>query len=152
MNMKILLLATSLVCAAFAQTEPSPTASPKGRITLNGFRMPSIGPEYRTGDFSWHAGMYPTIVSKNDEGVSETTWFGRSGMTWWPLSFLFVDVSYLFGLNKDYRNDHGVILNPGLQYRFLDIVVLRLGVAALASPGHALKINPTPGVGLTFAL
>lgn len=152
MNMKILLLASSLVCATYARAEPSPAAASKGRITLNGFRMPSIGPEYRLGDFSWHAGMYPTIVSKDDDGVNETTWFGRSGLTWWPLSFLFVDVSYLYGLNKDYRNDHAFIFNPGLQYRFLEIVVLRLGVAALASPGHEVRINPTPGAGLTFAL
>jgi hypothetical protein len=130
----------------------SPADTSKGKIIVNGFRMPSIGLEYRKSALSWHAGMYPTVVSRDDKGAYENTWFARTGMTWWPLSFLFVDASYLYGIDKEYENDHAVMLNPGLQYVAMNLVVLRLGVSLLASSGHELKINPTPGIGLSFDL
>jgi hypothetical protein len=152
MNMNTIVFAAALSFASLVRADAPDDSPSKGKLIINGFRMPSIGLEYRKSALSWHAGMYPTILSKDDAGEYETTWFGRAGMTWWPLSFLFVDASYLYGLNKDYRKDHAVILNPGLQYIFLDTVVLRLGVAALASANHSVKINPTPGIGLSFAL
>jgi len=151
MNKISILLAASLAFAALVRAE-SPTAPSEGKLFINGFRMPSIGLEYQKHAFSWHGGMYCTVISKDDHGDNETTWFGRAGMTWWPLSFLFVDASYLYGLNKDYRGDHGFMVNPGLQYLFRNTVALRLGVAALVSPDHDLKINPTPGIGFGISL
>lgn len=125
---------------------------PERQLILNGFRMPSIGLEFRNRSVSWHGGMYCTVVSKDGNGENETTWFAKAGATWWPLPYLFVDLSGLYGLNKDYRNDPALMLNPGLQYAYRETVLLRLGVAALVSPDHAFKINPTPGISLAFAL
>lgn len=147
-----LLFAALFISADLARAEAAATRISDSKIIVNGFRMPSIGLEYRKAAFSWHAGMYCTVVSKDADGENETTWFGRGGMTWWPLAFLFVDASYLYGLNHGYRNDHAVMLNPGLQYSFRETVLFRLGVAVLASPDHGLKINPTPGISLAFAL
>lgn len=149
-----LLLCTSLALADSATSvdfAPGPSR-PERQIILNGFRMPSIGLEYRNRSLSWHAGLYCTVVSQDKDGDNETTWFAKAGTTWWPLSFLFVDLSALYGLNKGYRNDPAVMLNPGLQYAYREIVLFRLGVAVLASPDHAFKINPTPGIGIAFAL
>jgi len=144
------VIAWTTLVPAEASARPSSPGS-KQKIILNGFRMPSIGLEYRRNEFSWHVGLYPTIVSeKNASGKYATTWFSRVGMSWWPRNYLFVDASYLYGLNQAYRNDHGLILNPGLQYTFMDAVMLRLGVAVLASPDHPLKFNPTPGIGFGF--
>jgi hypothetical protein len=143
------IMADSAESAGAAASKP---ARPERRIILNGFRMPSIGLEYRSRSVSWHAGMYCTVVSKDRDGENETTWFAKAGATWWPLSYLFVDLSGLYGLNKGYRNDPAVMLNPGLQYAYRETVLFRLGVAVLASPDQAVKINPTPGISLAFAL
>jgi hypothetical protein len=146
------LIADSAHRASNAGSVAAKPSRPERQIILNGFRMPSIGLEFRNRTVSWHAGMYCTVVSKDADGENETTWFAKAGATWWPLSYLFVDLSGLYGLNKDYRNDPALMLNPGLQYAFRETVLVRLGVALLASPEHSVKINPTPGIGLAFTL
>ncbi|WP_205435326.1 MULTISPECIES: hypothetical protein [Flavobacterium] len=49
-------------------------------FSLNGFRNPSIGAEYRYKRVSVHAGYYPTNF---ESGV--TTEFIRTGLTYWFL-------------------------------------------------------------------
>lgn len=147
-----LLLLASLASADAGHAAESKSSRPERQFILNGFRMPSIGLEYRNRSVSWHAGMYCTVISKDREGANETTWFYKAGATWWPLPFLFVDLSGLYGLNKGYRGDPALMLNPGLQYAFRETVLFRLGVALLASPDRSVKINPTPGISLAFAL
>jgi hypothetical protein len=150
-----LLLCVSLALADAGDTAYTGAAKPsrpERQIILNGFRMPSIGLEYRNRSVSWHGGLYCTVVSRDKDGGNETTWFAKAGATWWPLPYLFLDLSGLYGLNKDYRDDPALMLNPGLQYAYRETVLFRLGVAVLASPDHAFKINPTPGVGIAFTL
>lgn len=147
-----LVLAEASDAGDTAGTAAARPSRPERQIILNGFRMPSIGLEFRNRSVSWHAGMYCTVVSKDGGGENETTWFAKAGATWWPLSYLFVDLSGLYGLNKDYRNDPALMLNPGLQYAFRETVLFRLGVALLASPDHSVKINPTPGIGFAFSI
>lgn len=148
--MKTTALLLSAALAALSLVPASASSEP--RLYVNGFRAPSIGLEYQRKAWSFHGGMYCTVVSKDDDGDNETTWFVRGGAAWWPWRFAFVDVSYLYGLNHDYRNDQALMVNPGLQGVFWDVLVLRIGVAVLASPDHDFKINPTPGISLAFSL
>lgn len=130
---------------------PSPSATRDGqavpqRLTLNLFRNPSIGAEYRTGNLAFHLGAYTTIISQNEQGESVATWFVKAGATYWATEFYYVSASYLYGLNNDWQNRSGVMVDTGLQATVLERVHFRLGVAALFSQGHSPRLNPTPGV------
>ena len=52
-----LLLFASLALADSGDTAESKSSRPERQIILNGFRMPSIGLEYRNRSVSWHAGI-----------------------------------------------------------------------------------------------
>ena len=80
---------------------------PKHQLGINAFRNPSIGIEYGYRQVSVHAGYYITAFTS---GV--TTQFVKTGVTYWflptdkkpiPSSF-YAGVSYLRGLNRDYKN------------------------------------------------
>ncbi len=129
-------------------------AKPVQELNLNFFRNPSVGLEYRRGVFAVHAGLYPTIVSKDEMGVSQTSWFARAGLTTFFLprrwygqrpSELYVSASYLRGLNLGHG--HAALLDVGYRWMVWRGLNVRLGAAMLIEPGHAVKINPTPGVG-----
>jgi hypothetical protein len=65
-------------------------------LSVNLFRSPSMGTEYREAFLGIHAGFYPTVISRDAQGLPETTWFLKFGATggllWSP--------------------DHSVRLNP----------------------------------------
>src|SRR5687768_13049058 len=52
----------------------------KHEISINGFRNPSVGAEYRHRRISMHAGYYPTNF---ESGI--TTEFIKTGLTYWFL-------------------------------------------------------------------
>ncbi|GAB3639561.1 hypothetical protein [Spirosoma arcticum] len=127
---------------------------PRNEISLNAFRNPSIGLEYRQRHVSVHAGYYPTIVSQNAAGTNVTTSFVRSGLTYWfgavgrrenPSSF-YASASYVRGLDRDYEGDNGAMGEVGFRWFVWKGLNLRIGAAVLASPGKTLKLNPTPGI------
>jgi hypothetical protein len=74
---KILILSLVVISSgnAFSQSRFS-----KHEISINGFRNPSIGAEYRYRHISVHAGYYPTNF---ESGI--TTEFIRTGFTYWFL-------------------------------------------------------------------
>lgn len=121
-------------------------------LYVNLFRNPSIGIEYKVRLLSTHAGYYPTIISKDARGESETTPFVRVGASIWPTSWSYGSVSYLRGLGGKWRGRNEVLYEVGLQGLILrDRVALRLGVAVMPS-FLGTKVNPTPGIGIRFPI
>lgn len=141
----ILILAST---TTFAQTKLS-----KQEFSINGFRNPSIGAEYRYKHISVHAGYYPTNF---ESGV--TTEFMKAGFTYWflpvgnrenPSSF-YGSLSYASGTSRDYKDKNAGIAELGFRWMVYKGLNLRLGVAALAADGKNTKINPTPGISYSF--
>lgn len=131
-------------------------------ISVNAFRNPSIGVEYRYRHVSVHAGYYPTILKDNatteSGATNNTTSFLRAGLSYWflpvgrkdnPSSF-YASASYVRGLDYDYEARNGVIGEAGFRWMVVGGLNLRLGVAALKAPGRDWQINPTPGISYSF--
>ncbi len=122
-------------------------------ISLNGFRNPSIGLEYRYKMVSVHAGYYLTNFE------SGTTWkFAKTGLTFWflpigkrenPSSF-YSSVSYLRGLNRDYKNQNASSVELGFRFMIWKGLQFRLGIVGLFAEGKDLRINPTPSINYSF--
>ncbi len=147
-NLFILFLVVISTDTAFSQSKLS-----KHEISINGFRNPSIGAEYRYKHISVHAGYYPTNFKS---GI--TTEFIRTGMTYWflpvgkkenPSSF-YGSLSYARGTSKDYKDKDAGIAEFGFRWMVYKGINLRLGVAALAARDKDLQINPTPGISYSF--
>lgn len=124
-------------------------------ISLNGFRNPSIGAEFRYNHVSVHAGYYLTNFTSNT-----TTRFVKAGLTYWmfpvdkkeiPSSF-YAGASYLRGLDRDYKDKNAVAAEAGFRWMIWKGLNFRIGVIALAAEGQTLKVNPTPGISYTFKL
>ncbi|MFN8355787.1 MAG: hypothetical protein U0Y10_15125 [Spirosomataceae bacterium] len=122
-------------------------------LSLNAFRNPSIGLEYRYKHFSVHGGYYITAL---EAGV--TTKFLKTGVTAWflpvgkkenPSSF-YAGVSYLRGLNLDYEKQNAMGVEAGFRWMVWKGLNLRIGGIALLSKGHDVRINPTPGISYSF--
>ena len=142
------LFALLLSSVAFSQSRFS-----NNEISINGFRNPSIGVEYRHKQISVHAGYYITAF---ESGV--TTKFIKTGVTAWflpvgkkenPSSF-YAGVSYLRGINLDYKDQNALGMEAGFRWMVWKGLNLRIGGIAVASKGHDLKINPTPGISYSF--
>ena len=128
-------------------------------LSLNLFRSPSIGAEYREAFLGLHGGFYPTVISRDAQGHTETTWFLKFGATGHlgrfalggdaPSAF-FTSVSYVRGLNHGWGN--GALLDAGFRWVPWLGLNLRLGGGLLLSPDHSVRLNPTPGVGWNFPL
>lgn len=134
-----------LICtSAFSQSKFS-----KNEFSINGFRNPSIGVEYRHQSVSVHVGYYVTAF---ESGV--TTKFIKAGATLWFLpvgkkqnpSSSYIGASYLRGLNLDYKNENAVAMEAGFRWMVWKGLNLRIGAIGVAAKGHDVKINPTPGI------
>ena len=136
----------------------APALASADELNINAFRNPSIGLEYRRGDLAVHGGLYPTIISKDEMGSYETTWFARAGLTYFLLphawysqraSEFYVSASYMRGLNLDRGN--AALIDVGYRWMVWRGLNVRLGVAMLLEREHDVKINPTPGIGWSTA-
>ena len=147
--MKTLVIVSLLLASApvLAQTQLS-----KNEISVNGFRNPSVGLEFRHKHLSYHAGYYPTAFKSG-----ETTNFVKVGVTSWflpvgkkdnPSSF-YAGASYLRGFNRDYEDKNALGVEAGFRWMVWKGLNLRIGVIAVAT-GESLKINPTPGISYSF--
>ncbi len=141
-----LLLCTATF--AFAQSRFS-----RNEISINGFRNPSIGLEYRHQHLSLHAGYYITAL---ESGV--TTKFLKTGVTAWflpvgkkenPSSF-YAGASYLRGLNLDYENADALGLELGFRWMIWKGLNFRIGGIVLMAKDQPTQINPTPGLSYSF--
>ena len=122
-------------------------------FSINGFRNPSVGVEYRYKHFSIHGGYYPTAF---EAGVN--TNFAKAGITYWflpvgkkenPSSF-YSTVAYARGLSQDYKDKNALIGEVGFRWMVWKGLNLRIGVAALGAKGEDIQINPTPGISYSF--
>jgi len=125
----------------------------KHEISINGFRNPSAGIEYRYQQVSVHAGYYTTAFEK---GVY--TNFYKTGVSYWflpigqkenPSSF-YSSVSYVRGIDHDYKNQDAAMGEVGFRWMAYKGLNLRIGMAFLAADGKSLKVNPTPGISYSF--
>jgi hypothetical protein len=151
--MKKLITAAILIIAATTTNAQSKFS--KQELSINGFRNPSIGLEYRYKQVSFHGGYYITNFTQNT-----TTQFVKAGVTYWflpvgkkeiPSSF-YAGASYLRGLNRDYDGKNAVAAEAGFRWMIWKGLNLRIGAIALAAEGESLKINPTPGISYSFKL
>jgi hypothetical protein len=145
--MKQVIIAAMLLIIAgysFAQSKFS-----KNEFSVNGFRNPSIGLEYRHQQVSIHAGYYTTAFKSG-----EYTNFIKAGTTYWfapvgkkenPSSF-YAGAAYLRGLTRDYKNKNAFAAEAGFRWMIWKGVNFRIGAIALAAKGQDVKINPTPGI------
>lgn len=122
-------------------------------ISINGFRNPSIGLEFRYHHVSVHGGYYLTNFESG-----ETTRFVKAGFTYWlfpvdkkeiPSSF-YAGASYLRGLSREYDGKNAFGMEAGFRWMIWKGLNARIGVIALAAKGQDLKINPTPGISYSF--
>lgn len=150
MNRLIFMVAlmTIVSATAFSQSRFS-----KGELSINGFRNPSIGLEYRYHNVSIHGGYYLTNF---ESGV--TTRFIKAGLTGWflpvgkrenPSSF-YAGASYLRGINRDYEDQNAFAVEAGFRWMVWKGLNLRIGAIALMAKDQDVKINPTPGISYSF--
>jgi hypothetical protein len=149
--MKHVIITALLIISA--GTAFSQSSFSKQELSMNGFRSPSIGLEYRYQQVSVHAGYY---VSNFKSGI--TTQFVKAGLTGWflpvdkkeiPSSF-YAGVSYLRGLNRNYEDKNAVGLEAGFRWMIWKGLNLRAGGIAVAAKGEGVKINPAFGVTYSF--
>jgi hypothetical protein len=141
----------------FKEKVPFPTHE----ISLNGFRNPSIGLEYRYKRFSIHGGYYPTIISKDEQGKGETTSFIKTGISYFflpiystkhaPSSF-YLSASFVRGLDREWKSKNGILSEVGFKWVVWKGLDVRLGVALLSGEGGKVKVNPTPGISYSIYL
>jgi len=149
--MKNLIISALLIVSAYNAFSQSKFSNHE--LSINGFRNPSIGLEYRYKHLSVHAGYYPTNFESN-----VTTEFVRAGLTYWflplgkkenPSSF-YSSLSYARGMTRDYKDKNPAMAEVGFRWMVYKGINLRIGVVALAAKGESLKINPTPGISYSF--
>lgn len=148
MKYSIIILFLIITANAFAQSRFS-----KKEFSINGFRNPSIGLEYRYRHISVHGGYYITNFESN-----VTTKFVKAGVTAWflpvgrkenPSSF-YAGASYLRGISRAYKNENATGLEAGFRWMIWKGINFRIGGIALLAKGHDVKINPTPGISYAF--
>jgi hypothetical protein len=148
--MKYTIIALLLVVSAtaFSQSRFS-----KNELSINGFRNPSVGLEYRHKIVSYHAGYYPTAFESGENTsflkIGATAWFLPVGKRENPSSF-YAGASYLRGFNREYDGKNAVGIETGFRWMVWKGINLRIGVIGLAASGESFKINPTPGISYSF--
>lgn len=154
-----LLWTLLLVLPLLSQAQESRPDRLKGQeLSLNFFRNPSIGLEYRRNHFSVHTGYYPTIFSSNGASRSYTNSFWRTGVSLWYLpwgqgavpSSLYSSVSWARGLDFDYKNQNTLMLETGARLHIWQGLQVRLGVVMSLGADQATRVNPTPSVNYSF--
>lgn len=122
-------------------------------LSINAFRNPSIGLEYRYRSVSVNAGYYITNLEPDI-----TTKFLKTGLTAWflplgqkenPSSF-YAGASYLRGLNLDYKDQNALGLEAGFRWMIWEGLNFRIGGIALIAKDQDVQINPTPGLSYSF--
>lgn len=134
------------------------TALAQGRFSskefsINGYRNPSVGVEFRIRQISLHAGYYP---SNFEAGV--TTDFFKAGTTIWflpvgkkenPSSF-YAGADYLRGLSFDYKQKNAVGVEAGFRWMIWKGLNLRVGAIMVNGAGQGPKFNPTSALSYSF--
>lgn len=134
--------------AAFSQKQLS-----KNEFSINGFRSPSMGLEYRYQNISVHAGYYITAFEKG-----KTTKFFKAGVTAWflpvgkkenPSSF-YAGASYMRGLNLNYKSENALGMEGGFRWMVWKGLNARIGAIGVVAKGQSAKLNPAGGISYSF--
>ncbi|MBP6185941.1 MAG: hypothetical protein KA479_13445 [Saprospiraceae bacterium] len=143
----ITLLMLIVTVSVYSQSRFSKT-----EFSINAFRAPSIGAEFRFHQVSIHAGYYLTAFS----GVTNN--FVKTGLTFWflpvgqrenPSSF-YAGASYMRGLDNEYEDKDAIGTEVGFRWMIWKGLNLRLGAIAVAAADESLKINPAGGISYSF--
>lgn len=125
----------------------------KTELSINGFRNPSIGLEFRYQQVSIHGGLYLTNFKSG-----ETTQFLKAGLTYWflplgqkenPSSF-YLQLSYLRGLNRAYEERNAFSPDFGFRWMATKGLNFRVGIVGVYGEGQKPSILWTPGVSYSF--
>jgi len=144
-----LLLFLALSVSTFAQAQQ---VLSKKEFSINAFRAPSIGAEFRYQHVSVHAGYYLTAFS----GVTNN--FAKAGLTYWflpvgkqpnPSSF-YAGASYLRGLDSSYKDKNALGLESGFRWMIWEGLNLRIGVIVVTASGESTQVNPAGGLSYSF--
>ena len=142
------ILLLSVMGTSFAQSRFSAK-----EFSINGFRSPSIGAEYRYQQVSLHAGYYLTAFK-----AGETTNFIKIGVTYWfapvgkkenPSSF-YTGTSYMRGLNRAYESKDAFGTELGFRWMIWQGLNIRIGAIAVTGAGETFKVNPAGGISYSF--
>ncbi len=146
-------LTTTIFIMAIAGSISAQSRFSNKEFSINGFRNPSIGAEFRLKSVSVHAGYYPTAFK-----AGENTDFFKAGATVWflpvgkkenPSSF-YAGADYLRGFSRDYDGKNALGLEAGFRWMVLKGLNFRIGVIAVAGAGESVKFNPAPGISYSF--
>jgi len=162
--MKLLLTLIASLLFTFQLKAQHPFSDQE--LSLNFFRNPSMGIEYRYKWTSVHFGYYPTVISKDENGENENTNFIKAGFSVWYYRFgesvnpssLYSSFSWVYGMSQDFifkanskfAGKNGFIAETGFRWMATESLNLRLGVALLSLQNEPLKINPTPGISYSW--
>jgi hypothetical protein len=134
-------------------TASSQSKFSKNEFSVNGFRNPSVGLEFRHRQISYHAGYYPTAFKAGENTsfvkVGVTSWFLPVGKKENPSSF-YAGASYLRGMSREYDGKNAVGVEAGFRWMVWKGLNFRIGAIGVASAGKTFKINPTPGISYSF--
>jgi hypothetical protein len=144
----LILILIFVSISAFSQSRFS-----KNEFSINGFRNPSVGLEYRYSIVSLHAGYYPTAFKSGENTnflkIGVTLWFLPVGKRENPSSF-YAGANYLRGFNRDYEGKNAVGIETGFRWMVWKGLNFRIGVIGVTASGESFKINPTPGISYSF--
>lgn len=144
---------TTIIAALLIGSVSAQKTFSKKEFSINGFRNPSIGAEFRVKQMSVHAGYYPTAFK-----AGENTSFFKAGFTLWflpvgkkqkPSSF-YAGASYLRGFNRDYKEKNALGIETGFRWMAWKGLNVRIGAIAVTAKDRSLKINPAPGISYSF--
>lgn len=153
-------LATSVVLVAAPSSHAADPEPVKSEVILHGFRAPSMGVELREDWIGFHVGLYPTILDEGADGKGRTTWFAKTGVTFYPLqldlgsgrpSGLYIGVALMQGLgnawdaSKSATSGAGGFFDLGFRWAAFKGFDLRLGAGALVGFDGRTAVNFTPG-------
>ena len=152
--MKQLLLTTCLLAALHTAAFAQPHTTPPSRVTLNLFRAPSTGLEYRVGWFggrvSFHAGYYPTVIKR--EGKNRSTHFIAIGNTFYfkpEGSTFYTASSYAISLSGGWKDSW--LNEVGYKWQISPRWAFRGGAVLLVTGDYKeVRLNPTLGFGMSL--
>ncbi|TAE50008.1 MAG: hypothetical protein EAZ89_12980 [Bacteroidetes bacterium] len=147
--MKKVFVFSLMICLAGLISAQQTRRFSTHELSINGFRNPSIGLEYRYRFVSVHGGLYLTNFV-----AGETTRFLKTGATFWflpvgkrenPSSF-YLQLSYLRGLNRAYAKENAFSPDLGFRWMVWKGLNLRVGAVGVFGKGKS-SILWTPGIG-----
>jgi hypothetical protein len=142
---KVLLLTATLAASALSAQEVPEFEGQ--RLSVNIFRAPSTGLDYRFSDHaSVHAGHYPTVLSINGDNTNVN--FVRLGGTFWLStgSGPYLSTGVAFSMEPSVW-DHSIANEAGYHQRLGSRVSARLGAILLSTTDfERTRLNPTIGL------